>query len=208
VSQFFQVHPENPQLRLIKQAVEIIRAGGVVIYPTDSSYAVGCRIGDKNAVERIRRLRQLDDKHNFTLVCRDLSQLSLFAKVDTGAFRLLKTHTPGPYTFILNATREVPRMLLHPKRRTIGLRVPNHPIAHALLAELDEPLMSVSLILPGEALPMSDPYEMRQILEHQVDLIIDGGFGGLEASTVINLTEDEPQVVRVGCGDPAPFSGA
>ena len=205
MSQFFQVHPENPQLRLIKQAVEIIRASGVVIYPTDSSYAIGCRIGDKNALERIRRLRQLDDKHNFTLVCRDLSQLSLFAKVDTGAFRLLKNHTPGPYTFILNATREVPRMLLHPKRRTIGLRVPCHPIAHALLAELDEPMMSVSLILPGETLPMSDPYEMRQVLEHQVDLIIDGGFGGLEASTVINLTEDEPQVIRIGCGDPTPF---
>src|SRR3989338_524201 len=195
VSQFFQIHPENPQARLIKQAVEIIRNGGVVVYPTDSSYAVGCHIGDKNAVERIRRLRQLDDKHNFTLVCRDLSQIGLSAKVDTGAFRLLKNHTPGPYTFILNATREVPRMLLHPKRRTIGLRVPSHPIAQALLGELGEPLMSVSLILPGETLPLSDPYEMRQILEHQVDLIIDGGFGGLEASTVINLAEDEPQII-------------
>lgn len=205
VSQFFQVHPENPQPRLIKQAVEIIRSGGVVIYPTDSSYALGCRLGEKNAVERIRRLRQLDDKHNFTLVCRDLSQLSLFAKVDTGAFRLLKTHTPGPYTFILNATREVPRMVLHPKRRTIGLRVPSHPIAQALLEELGEPLMSVSMILPGEQLPMSDPYEMRQMLEHQVDLIIDGGFGGLEASTVVSLVEDDPEVIRVGCGDPSPF---
>lgn len=205
VSQFFQVHPETPQPRLIKQAVEIIRSGGVVIYPTDSSYALGCRLGEKNAVERIRRLRQLDDKHNFTLVCRDLSQLSLFAKVDTGAFRLLKTHTPGPYTFILNATREVPRMVLHPKRRTIGLRVPSHPIAQALLEELGEPLMSVSMILPGEQLPMSDPYEMRQMLEHQVDLIIDGGFGGLEASTVVSLVEDDPEVIRVGCGDPSPF---
>jgi len=208
VSQFFQVHPENPQPRLIKQAVEIIRGGGVVIYPTDSSYALGCRLGEKNAVERIRRLRQLDDKHNFTLVCRDLSQLSLFAKVDTGAFRLLKTHTPGPYTFILNATREVPRMVLHPKRRTIGLRVPGHPIAQALLEELGEPLMSVSMILPGESLPMSDPYEMRQALEHQVDLIIDGGFGGLEASTVVSLADDDPHVVRVGCGDPSPFGNA
>lgn len=207
VSQFFQIHPESPQSRLIKQAVEIIRGGGVVIYPTDSSYAVGCQIGDKNALERIRRLRQLDDKHNFTLVCRDLSQLSTFAKVDTAAFRLLKNHTPGPYTFILNATREVPRMLLHPKRRTIGMRVPNHPIAAALLEELGESMMSVSLILPGETLPMSDPYEMRQMLERQVDLIIDGGFGGLEASTVVSLVDDEPQVVRVGCGDPAPFSG-
>ncbi len=206
MSQFFQIHPENPQARLIKQAVEIIRKGGVVVYPTDSSYAVGCHIGDKSAVERIRRLRQLDDKHNFTLVCSDLSQLGLFAKVDTGAFRLLKAHTPGPYTFILDATREVPRMLMHPKRRTIGLRVPSHPIAMALLEQLGEPLMSVSLIMPGETEPLSDPYEMRQVLEHHVDLIIDGGFGGLEASTVINLTGDEPEVIRVGCGDPTPFA--
>ncbi len=205
VSQFFQIHPENPQARLIKQAVEIIRKGGVVIYPTDSSYAIGCQIGDKNAVERVRRLRQLDDKHNFALICADLSQLGLFAKVDTGLFRLLKAHTPGPYTFILNATREVPRLLLHPKKRTIGLRIPSHPIALALLAELGEPLMSVSLILPDESEPMVDPYEIRQVLEHQVDLIIDGGFGGLKASTVINLADGDPQVVRVGCGDPAPF---
>ncbi len=205
VSQFFQIHPDNPQARLIKQAVEIIRKGGVVIYPTDSSYAIGCQIGDKGAIERVRRLRKLDDKHNFTLICRDLSQLGLFAKIDTGAFRLLKAHIPGPYTFILNATREVPRLLLHDKRRTIGLRVPDHPISHALLEELGEPLMSVSLIMPGETLPMTDPYEMRQLLEHQVDLIIDGGFGGVSASTVINLAEGEPQVVRVGCGDPAPF---
>ena len=205
MSQFFQVHPENPQARLIKQAVEIIRQGGVVVFPTDSSYAVACHIGDKTAVERIRRLRRLDDKHNFTLICSDLSQLGLFAKVDTSAFRLLKAHTPGPYTFILTATREVPRMLLHEKRRTIGLRVPAHPIALALTRELGEPLMSVSLILPGETLPMSDPYEMRQVLEHQVDLIIDGGFGGLEASTVVSLLDDSPQVLRVGAGDPTPF---
>lgn len=208
MSQFFQIHPENPQARLIRQAVDIIRAGGVVVYPTDSSYAVGCHIGDKSAVDRIRSLRRLDDKHNFTLVCSDLSQLGLFAKVDTAAFRLLKAHTPGPYTFILSATREVPRMLMHPKRRTIGLRVPQHPIAQALLAELGEPLMSVTLILPGESLPLSDPYEIREQIEHQVDLIIDGGYGGLEASTVVNLTEGEPQVTRVGCGDPAPFQQA
>ncbi|MCQ4321304.1 L-threonylcarbamoyladenylate synthase [Stutzerimonas stutzeri] len=207
MSQFFQIHPENPQARLIKQAVEIIRGGGVVVYPTDSSYAVGCSMGNKTGIERIRRLRQLDDKHNFTLVCRDLSQLGLFAKVDTAAFRLLKTHLPGPYTIILSATREVPRMLLHPKRRTIGLRVPARPIAQALLAELGEPLMSVSLILPGETEPMSDPYEMRDALEHQVDLIIDGGYGGVAASTVISLVDGDPEVVRVGCGDPAPFAG-
>ncbi|MCG8911115.1 L-threonylcarbamoyladenylate synthase [Pseudomonas sp. DP-17] len=205
MSQFFQIHPENPQPRLIKQAVEIVRQGGVIAYPTDSSYALGCRIGEKSAVERIRHIRRLDDKHNFTLVCRDLSELGLYAKVDTGLFRLLKAHTPGPYTFILNATREVPRMLLHPKRRTIGLRVPACPIALALLEELGEPLMSVSLILPGQSEPLNDPYEMRDSLEHLVDLVIDGGFGGGEASTVIALTDEDPVVVRVGCGDPEPF---
>ncbi|GAB6389875.1 L-threonylcarbamoyladenylate synthase [Stutzerimonas marianensis] len=206
MSQFFQIHPDNPQSRLIKQAVEIIRNGGVVVYPTDSCYAIGCSMGNKAGIERIRRLRELDDKHNFTLVCRDLSQLGLFAKVDTAAFRLLKTHLPGPYTLILNATREVPRMLLHPKRRTIGLRVPAQPIAQALLAELGEPLMSVSLIMPGDTEPMSDPYEIRDALERQVDLIIDGGYGGVEASTVISLVDGDPEVVRVGCGDPAPFT--
>ncbi|ATR82318.1 threonylcarbamoyl-AMP synthase [Pseudomonas sp. FFUP_PS_473] len=205
MSQFFQIHPENPQPRLIKQAVEIIRKGGVVIYPTDSAYAMGCQIGDKNAIERVRHLRKLDKNHNFTLLCCDMSQLGLYAKIDTGTFRLLKAHVPGPYTFILNATREVPRLLMHEKRRTIGLRVPDHPIMLALLEELGEPLMSVSLILPGDDEPMTDPYEMRQRLEHHVDLIIDGGFGGLKASTVINLAEGEPEVVRVGCGDPAPF---
>ncbi|NBF01498.1 threonylcarbamoyl-AMP synthase [Pseudomonas sp. Fl5BN2] len=205
MSQFFQIHPENPQPRLIKQAVEIIRGGGVVIYPTDSSYAVGCQMGDKGAIERVRRLRQLDDKHNFALICSDLSQLGLFAKIDTGTFRLLKAHVPGPYTFILNATREVPRLLLHPKRRTIGLRVPSNPIALALLAELGEPLMSVSLIMPGDTEALSDPYEMRQLLEHQVDLIIDGGFGSTESSTVISLADGEPELIRAGCGDPAPF---
>ncbi|MDE1168978.1 MAG: L-threonylcarbamoyladenylate synthase [Pseudomonas sp.] len=205
MSQFFQIHPDNPQARLIKQAVEIIRKGGVVVYPTDSSYALGCQIGDKTAIERVGRLRQLDPKHNFTLICCDLSQLGLFAKIDTATFRLLKAHVPGPYTFILNATREVPRLLMHPKRRTIGLRVPQNPILKALLEELGEPLMSVSLILPGDSEPMSDPFEIRQRLEKQVDLIIDGGNGTLKASTVINLADGEPEVVRVGCGDPSPF---
>lgn len=205
VSQFFQIHPENPQARLIKQAVEIIRKGGVVVYPTDSAYALGCQIGDKAAVERVRRLRQLDKTHNFTLMCCDMSQLGVFAKIDTGIFRILKAHVPGPYTFILNGTREVPRLLLHEKRRTIGLRVPQNPILLALLAELGEPLMSVSLILPGDEDPMTDPYEIRQRLEHHVDLIIDGGFGDLKASTVIDLTGDEPVLIREGCGDPTPF---
>lgn len=205
MSQYIEIHPQNPQSRLIRQAVDIIQSGGVVAYPTDSSYALGCRIGEKNAVERIRRIRQLDDKHNFTLVCSDLSELGLYAKVDTSTFRLLKAHTPGPYTFILNATREVPRILLHPKRRTIGVRVPEHPITQALLEELGEPLMSVSLIMPGEKEALSDPYEMRDQLDHVVDLIIDGGMGGLEPSTVVSLTDDEPDVLRVGAGDPTPF---
>lgn len=205
MGQFFQIHAENPQARLIKQAVDVIRSGGVAIYPTDSSYALGCRLGDKTALERIRHLRRLDDKHNFTLLCRDLSQLGEYAKVDTSVFRLLKAHTPGPYTFILEATREVPRMLLHPKRRTIGLRVPANPIAQALLEELGEPLMSVTLILPGDAEALNDPYEIRDRLEKLVDLIIDGGYGGLEPSTVVSLVDGEPQVLREGCGDPAPF---
>ncbi|MBA1247804.1 MULTISPECIES: L-threonylcarbamoyladenylate synthase [Pseudomonas] len=205
MSQYIEIHPENPQPRLIRQAVDIIQSGGVIAYPTDSSYALGCRIGEKNAVERIRRIRQLDDKHNFTLVCRDLSELGLYAKVDTSTFRLIKAHTPGPYTFILNATREVPRILLHPKRRTIGVRVPEHPITQALLEELGEPLMSVSLIMPGEKESLSDPYEMRDQLDHLVDLIIDGGMGGLEPSTVVSLTDSEPEVLRVGAGDPEPF---
>lgn len=205
VSQFFQIHAENPQARLIKQAVEIIRKGGVVVYPTDSAYALGCQIGDKSAIERVRRLRQLDKQHNFTLLCCDLSQMGLFAKIDTSTFRLLKAHVPGPYTFILNATREVPRLLMHEKRRTIGLRVPSNPIVLALLEEMGEPLMSVSLILPPDEEPMTDPYEIRQRLERNVDLIIDGGYGDLKASTIIDLTGDEPALIREGCGDPTPF---
>lgn len=202
---FFQIHAENPQNRLVRQAVDVIKQGGVIIYPTDSSYAVGCRVGDKPALDRIRLLRRLDDKHNFTLLCRDLSELGLYAKVNTTAFRLLKAHTPGPYTFILNATREVPRMLMHPKRRTIGLRVPSNPIALALLEELGEPLMSVSLIMPGATEPLSDPYEIRDLLENQVDLIIDGGYGTHEASSVISMVDEEPEVLRVGSGDVSAF---
>ncbi|MXS18579.1 L-threonylcarbamoyladenylate synthase [Pseudomonas oryzihabitans] len=205
MSQFIEIHPQNPQPRLIRQAVEVIQSGGVIAYPTDSSYALGCRIGEKSAVERIRRMRQLDDKHNFTLVCCDLSELGIYAKVDTSAFRLLKAYTPGPYTFILNATREVPRMLLHPKRRTIGVRVPQHPITLALLEALGEPLMSVSLILPGDDEALGDAWEIRDRLEHFVDLVIEGGPGGLQPSTVISLAADEPEVIRVGAGDPTPF---
>jgi len=206
VSQFFQIHPENPQARLIHQAVEIIRSGGVVIYPTDCAYALGCHLGDKGAMEKIKRIRQLDDKHNFTLVCRDLSEISTYAKVDNSNYRMLKASTPGAYTFILKATSEVPRRLLHPKRRTIGIRIPNNPIVLALTEALGEPIMSTSLILPGETEPLTDPYEMRELLQHQVDLVIDGGYCGMEATSVINLTEDIPEVIRTGAGDVSIFN--
>jgi len=206
MSQFFQIHPDNPQARLIRQAVDMVREGAVIAYPTDSAYALGCHLGDKKALDRIRRIRQVGDRHNFTLVCRDLSELATYAKVDNAAYRLLNAHTPGPYTFILQASREVPRRLLHPKRRTIGLRVPDNRITQALLAELGEPLMSSTLILPGEDMPMTDPYEIREILEHEVDLVIDGGYCDIEPTTVVNMTGDHPEVTRVGKGDPAPFS--
>lgn len=205
MSQFFQVHPENPQVRLIKQAVDIIRDGGVVAYPTDSAYALGCHIGDKSALDRIRRIRKLDAKHNFTLVCRDLSELALYAKVNNSAFRLLKHQTPGPYTFILKATSEVPRRLLHPKRRTIGIRVPDNNIALALLEALGEPLMSVTLILPGDEFPLTDPRDIRDTLEHEVDLVIDGGHCDMEVTSVIDMVEDQPQIIREGKGDITPF---
>lgn len=200
MAQFFSIHPDNPQQRLIDQAVEILRRGGLIVYPTDSAYALGCHIGDKMALDRIRALRQLDKHHNFTLMCRDLSELATYARVTNADFRLVKSHTPGPYTFILNATSEVPRRLMHPKRRTIGMRVPNNAIALALMETLGEPLMSSSLILPGDSLPHTDPYDIRDLLEHQVELVIDGGFCGLEPTTVVDLTEEVPRVTRVGCG--------
>lgn len=200
MSQFFQIHPENPQKRLIKQAVEIINRGGVIVYPTDSAYALGCHLGDKTALEKIKRIRQLDDKHNFTLVCRDLSEIGTYAKVGNQSYRILKSHTPGAYTFILKATSEVPRRLLHPKRRTIGLRIPENEIALELMRELGEPIMSTSLIMPGETEPMMDPYEIRDLLQHQVDLVIDGGYCGMEPTTVVNLVDDAPEIIREGAG--------
>lgn len=205
MSQIFEIHPENPQLRLIRQAVEILRRGGVIIYPTDSAYALGCHIQDKAALQRIIRIRQLDDKHNFTLVCRDLSELATYARVNNSDYRLLKAFTPGAYTFILRATSEVPRLMLHPKRKTVGIRVPDHPVVSALLAELDEPLLSSSLILPGATEPLADIDEIRDRLGKQVDLIIDSGFCGLEATTVVSLVEGVPEVLRRGKADPAPF---
>lgn len=205
MSQFFQIHPENPQQRLINQAVDIINKGGVIVYPTDCGYALGCHLGDKSALEKVKRIRRLDDKHNFTLVCRDLSEIGTYAKVDNSVYRMLKAHTPGAYTFILNATTEVPRRLLHPKRRTIGLRIPENNIALELMDALGEPIMSTSLIMPGEEMPLTDPYEIRDLLQHEVDLVIDGGYCGMEATSVINLVDGEPVIVRVGAGDISDF---
>ena len=206
MSQFFQIHPENPQARLIRQVVEIVRKGGVIVYPTDSAYALGCMLGNKDAVTRMRTIRNLDKDHNFTLVCRDLSDISTYARVDNSAYRLLKNHTPDAYTFILQGTKEVPKRFLHAKRKTIGLRIPDNAIAQALLEELGEPMLSSSLILPADEFPMIDPYEIRQVLEKQVDLVIDGGYCGMELTTVVDMVDDAPVVIRAGKGDPSPFS--
>ncbi|HTR00931.1 MAG TPA: L-threonylcarbamoyladenylate synthase [Candidatus Acidoferrum sp.] len=199
------IHPVNPQQRLIRQVVDCIRDGGVVVYPTDSAYALGCAVGNKAGMERIARIRQIDNRHNFTLVCRDLSEIATYAKVDNSSYRLLKAYTPAPYTFILRATSEVPRLLQHPKRKTIGIRVPNHPVVAALLADLDAPIVSSSLLMPGETEPLFDVDEISRRLEHQVDLIVDSGFCGLEATTVIDLEEGAPIVLRAGKGDVKPF---
>lgn len=202
------IHPDNPQARLLSKVADIVCKGGLVAYPTDSAYALGCHLGDKEAVDRIRRIRELDKHHNFTLVCRDLSELGNYAKVDNQVFRLLKAHTPGPYTFILNATSEVPRRLMHPKRKTIGLRVPDNAITQGLLAELGEPLMSVTLILPGDEYPLSDPDDIRDRLGARIDALVDGGCGSLEPTTVIDLSGAEPRLLRRGMGDPEPFGCA
>ncbi len=205
MSQFFRLHPTHPEPRLIKRAVEIVRQGGLIAYPTDSCYALGCHIGDKAAMERIRQLRNVDERHHFTLVCRDLSEIGTFAKVNNSQYRLLKMHTPGPYTFILKATRELPRRLAHHKRATIGVRVPEHVVASALLAELNEPILSSTLILPGHDQPLNDAGEIREALEHQLDVILDGGACGVAPTTVIDLSADEPVLVRRGKGEVASF---
>ena len=205
MAQIFRVHPENPQKRLITQAVEQIRKGAVVVYPTDASYAVGCAIGNKAALEKIIRLRQLDSKHHFTIMCRDLSELAVYARVDNVAFRLLKHNTPGPYTFILRATAETPRRLLHPKRKSIGLRVPDNAIALSLLEELGEPLMTSTLQLPGDEYPVIDPEEINDRIGKQIDLILDGGWGEMEYTTVIDMSDDSIEIMREGKGDPTPF---
>lgn len=205
MAQFFSLHPEQPQPRLIRQAAEIVRAGGLLAFPTDSAYALGCQIGDASLLDRIRRIRGVDDRHHFTLMCRDLSEISMYARVDNSQFRLLKATTPGPYTFILEGTRELPRRVLHPKRKTIGLRIPEHAVVSALLAELGGPLLSSTLLLPGDELPLTDPEDIRERLEKDVDLVIEAGFCGPEATTVIDLTSGAPELVRAGRGALAPF---
>ncbi|MBW5406534.1 L-threonylcarbamoyladenylate synthase [Morganella morganii] len=205
MGQMFYIHPDNPQARLINQSVDIFNKGGVVIYPTDSGYAIGCRLEDKDALQRICRLRQIDSNHNFTLMCRDLSDISTYAHVDNTVFRLIKNNTPGNYTFILRATKEVPRRLMSEKRKTIGLRIPANPIAMDLLAAMGEPLMSASLILPGNDFAESDPEEINDTLGKQVDLVIHGGYIGQQPTTVVDLTDDVPVVVREGTGDVTPF---
>ncbi|RUO79024.1 L-threonylcarbamoyladenylate synthase [Pseudidiomarina taiwanensis] len=207
MSQYFAVHPENPQARLIQQAVQILRQGGVMVYPTDSGYALACRIGDKNAMERICQIREVDKDHHFTLMCRDLSELATYARVNNQAFRLLKNNTPGHYTFILVATKEVPKRLLNARRKTIGIRVSDDPITMALTESLGEPLMSTSLVMKGEEFAESDPYEIRWRLEHAVDVIIDGGHRGEEPTTVVDMSGDEIEILRAGAGDVGPFAG-
>ncbi len=206
MAQYLTIHPKNPQLRLIRLATDIVRNGGVIVYPTDSCYALGCHIGDKAAMERIRAIRGVDERHHFTLVCRDLSQIAQYARVDNAQYRMLKSTTPGSYTFLLRATREVPRRLQHPRRSTIGLRVPDHPVAQALLAELDEPLMSSTLLLPDVEEPLTDAEEIRERLEHHVDLVLDGGHCGTVPTTVIDLADGVPQLVRQGKGSIEPFA--
>jgi tRNA threonylcarbamoyl adenosine modification protein (Sua5/YciO/YrdC/YwlC family) len=208
MAQLFEIHPENPQVRLIRRAVEIIRGGGVIVYPTDSCYALGCHLGDKQAMERIRRIRLADAGHPFTLVCRDLSEISRYARIDNRQYRLLRKFTPGPYTFLLRATRETPKRLQNPRRRTIGIRVPDHPVPQLLLRELAEPIMSSTLMLPGDDLPLTDAREIRERLEHAVDVVLDGGNCGLEPTSVIDLAAEPPTIVRRGRGDTTAFEAA
>ncbi|MEE4250460.1 MAG: L-threonylcarbamoyladenylate synthase [Alcanivoracaceae bacterium] len=201
MTQIFHIHPDNPQQRLIRQAADIVRKGGLIAYPTDTTYALGCAIGEKAALDRLIQLRRLDDKHQFSILCADLSGIATYAKVSNTDYRLIKAHTPGAYTFILQGTSEVPRRLMHEKKRTIGIRVPDNAICQALLAELDAPLMTSTLLLPGEDLPLSDPYDIENALSGRVDLIIDGGFGGLDETTVVSLVDEGgPVIVRQGAG--------
>jgi tRNA threonylcarbamoyl adenosine modification protein (Sua5/YciO/YrdC/YwlC family) len=205
MSQFFYVHPENPQIRLMKQAVEILKSGGVIIYPTDSGYALGCTIDNKRGLEKICQIRDISKKHNFTLVCRDLSEIAKYARVDNQAYRALKNNTPGAYTFIFKSTKDLPKRLMNPSKRTIGIRIPDNAIALALLAELEEPLMTTSLILPGKESTEFDPEDIRDQLEHQVDLILNGGYLGESPTSVIDFSDDDVVITREGAGDLSPF---
>ena len=200
MSQLLQIHNENPQERLIAQALEIIQKGGVIVYPTDTSYAIGCHLGDKKSVERIRQLRMLDAKHDFTLLCEDLKQIASYARVDNQAYRILKSHTPGAYTFIIKATKEVPKMLMHPKKKTIGIRVPSNNIIQPILKSMGEPILTSTLILPGDDYPMTDPYDIQQTLGASLDLIIDGGYCGMDETSLISLVDDNFEVLRKGAG--------
>lgn len=206
VARFIEIHPTDPQSRHVASVVQIIRSGGIIAYPTDSSYAFGCHIGDKKAIDRIRRIRRTDIKHNFTLVCADLSEISLYARVDNWVYRLIKSLTPGPYTFILPATREVPKMLQNPKRRTIGLRVPEHVLAHAILEALGEPIMSSTLTLPGDDMPLTEPMDIEERIGHQIEAIIDSGPAGIEPTSVLDLSNGAVEVLRVGRGDVSQFT--
>lgn len=208
MSIYLQLHPVSPQLRFIRQAVQYLRSGGVIVYPTDSCYALGCHIGDKNALERIREIRQTDRNHHFTLVCRDLAEVGKYALVENWQYRLLRAHTPGPYTFLLKASRETPRRLKHERRGTIGLRVPDHPVTALLLSELGEPVMSSTLLLPGEDLPRTDAQEIYEKLQHSVDMVLDGGNCGLIPTSVIDMSGERAMVARVGRGDVKPFASA
>ncbi|GAB2935176.1 L-threonylcarbamoyladenylate synthase [Streptomyces mayteni] len=205
MAKYFDVHPENPQRRTIGQVADVVRDGGLIVYPTDSCYALGCRLGDGAGLERIRAIRRLDDRHHFTLVCRDFAQLGQFVRMDNTAFRAIKAATPGRYTFILPASKEAPRRLLHPKRKTVGVRIPEHVAAQALLAELGEPLMSSTLLLPGEEEPLTYGWEIKERLDHVVDAVLDSGDCGLEPTTVVDFSEGSPELVRRGAGDPTPF---
>ncbi len=205
MAKIIEIHPVDPQPRRVAEIVETIREGGLIAYPTDSSYAFGCHIGDKRAMDRIRRIRRTDRNHNFTLVCSDLSEISTYARVDNWAYRMLKSMTPGPFTFILPATREVPKRLQHPKRRTIGLRVPDHPLVRAVLDALGEPIMSSTLLLPGDELPLTDPLEIEERIGHEIDLIVDAGPTGIEPTSVIDISDDTVKVLRVGRGDVSAF---
>jgi tRNA threonylcarbamoyl adenosine modification protein (Sua5/YciO/YrdC/YwlC family) len=205
VARYFDVHPDNPQARSIRQVIDLVRAGGLIVYPTDTCFALGCQMGNHAGLERIREIRHLDDRHHFTLVCRDFAQLGQFVKISNSVFRLVKASTPGKYTFILPASRELPRRLQHPKKLTVGVRIPDHPVAQALLAELGEPLLSSTLLLPGQNEPMTSGWEIKERLDHVVDAVLDSGDCDATMTTVVDLSQDEPEIVRVGAGDPSRF---